>query len=330
MKKKILCGLLFLASVFGFGLFSSLPAVASSGTVPINVTENWNTYSDQTGLHDNIYDGAVNIPYNMLNVDPAWLKEIYYSRWRTGALSIGDSQNLYNTISVKVVITTGSNSVSQRVIDGGFMVWGNLTDSDNVSYSVNTEDSTCAYVANTSRIEITCSFTLDNYKTLKQFDIRFGVSPASTSTHLYAIARDTTVRLASITVDYTGSQDPNVALNEQRNAILGQINSSLANMDHYQDEIDRENAKEAQLNQQKNGLGVSAQNTGNPFDILFNATGCQSLSTVSSWFGRQDTIQICSPYPSGIGGVIKFVGSALVVALLIRLYYKRLKGGYNG
>ena len=335
MKKKILCGLLFLAFVFGFGLFSSLPVVASSGTVVINVTENWNSYADQTGFHENISDGAVSIPHNILNVDPNFLKSVSYSRFQTGSLTIGDTQNLYNTVSVKVLIRAqGTQGVDPRVVQGAGLVWGTLYDSDNVAYSVGNDVfgmDNCVYVANSSTIEMTCSVTLDNYKTLKKFDIRFsGGSAASSSTHYYAYAGGEPVVLRGISVSYTGSQDPNVALNQQRNALLAQINSAILNTDHYQEEVDREDAKERQLNQQKSGLGVTAQNTGNPFDGLFNATGCQSLPTVSGWFGRQDTIQICSPYPNSIGGVIKFVGSALVVALLIRLYYKRLKGGYNG
>lgn len=335
MKKKILCGLLFLASVFGFGLLSSLPAVATSGTIPINITENWNSYDDQTGRHDNISDGAVSIPHNLLNVDPNFLKSISYSRFQTGSLNIGDSSNLYNTISVKVLIqANGSPGVDPNVVSGRALVWGTLYDSDNVAYSVGNDPTglnNCVYVASSSQLELTCSITLQNYKTLSKFDIRLsGGSASSSSSLFYAYAGGSPVVLRGISVSYSGSQDPNVALNEQRNALLSQINSAIISADHYDEEVARENAKEAELNRQKGDLGVSANNTGNPFDNLFNATGCQALPTISSWFGRSDVLEVCSPYPSTIGGVIKFVGSALVVGLLIRLYYKRLKGGYNG
>lgn len=99
--------------------------------------------------------------------------------------------------------------------------------------------------------------------------------------------------------------------------------------DDYEDQKQREEDKEDELNESKSGLSISAQNTGNPFASLFTTSSCVNMPTVGGWFGRSD-LRICSPYPQSIQGVIDFVGSAIVVGLLVRLYYKKLKGGVDG
>lgn len=87
--------------------------------------------------------------------------------------------------------------------------------------------------------------------------------------------------------------------------------------------------KERNLEDQSGDLALSTPVTGNPFASLFGATDCVTLTTISSWFGREDSpMRVCSPYPSQIRPVLNFVTSAIVTGLLIRLYYKKLQGGY--
>lgn len=99
-----------------------------------------------------------------------------------------------------------------------------------------------------------------------------------------------------------------------------------------QERWEADKAEEAQreedLSEQSEDVTISAQNPGNPFASLFSTQECQSLPTVSSWFNMDSPIQVCSPYPAQIKPVIQFVSSALVIGLLIRLYFKLFKGGY--
>lgn len=115
---------------------------------------------------------------------------------------------------------------------------------------------------------------------------------------------------------------------------FNQLNQSIQDSEDGEQsrwELDKQEQqdKEDELESSSGDLSINASNTGNPFASLFNASGCQNMPTVGGWFG-DSSLRICSPYPSSIGGVIRFVGSAVVVALLIRLYYKKLKGGVDG
>lgn len=102
-----------------------------------------------------------------------------------------------------------------------------------------------------------------------------------------------------------------------------------ASQNRWEQDKQEQADKQDELEDQSDNLSLSAQNPGNPFASMFNSTGCQSLPTVSSWFNMSEPMQVCSPYPQHIRPIIEFVSSALVVGLLIRLYFKQLNGGYN-
>lgn len=98
----------------------------------------------------------------------------------------------------------------------------------------------------------------------------------------------------------------------------------------YEQEKEEESEREAQIQSDADDSQISAQVTGNPFTALFSSNECVTLTTISGWFNASPAIQVCSPYPANIRPILLFVTSALMVGLLIRLYYKRLNGGYNG
>lgn len=98
--------------------------------------------------------------------------------------------------------------------------------------------------------------------------------------------------------------------------------------DRWESDKEEESQREQDLTDQSDDVSISAQNPGNPFASLFTTQDCQSLPTISSWFNMDSPMQVCSPYPAQIKPVIQFVSSALVIGLLIRLYFKLFKGGY--
>lgn len=99
--------------------------------------------------------------------------------------------------------------------------------------------------------------------------------------------------------------------------------------DRWEQDKQEQADKQDELESQSDDLAVSAQNPGNPFASMFNSSGCQSLPTVSSWFNMSEPMQVCSPYPQNIRPIIEFVSSAIVVGLLLRVYFKQLNGGYD-
>ncbi|MBO7736102.1 MAG: hypothetical protein J6S67_26260 [Methanobrevibacter sp.] len=114
-----------------------------------------------------------------------------------------------------------------------------------------------------------------------------------------------------------------------QNSTLGAIRAQTQQQhDDYENEVQREEDKQDELEEQSGDLSLSAQSTGNPFASLFTTNSCITLTSISSWFNVSPAIQICSPYPENIRPILTFVTSAVVVGLLIRLYYKNLKGGF--
>lgn len=97
----------------------------------------------------------------------------------------------------------------------------------------------------------------------------------------------------------------------------------------YEETIQREEDKQNELEAQADDLSLSTPATANPFASLFTSADCANLPTIAGWLGTTpDKIRVCSPYPSQIRPVIEFLSSAIVVGLLIRLYYSKLQGGY--
>lgn len=99
--------------------------------------------------------------------------------------------------------------------------------------------------------------------------------------------------------------------------------------DDYESEVEREENKQDELEDQADDVNISANAITNPFSSLFSSPNCASLPTLASWLNvSANNIQVCSPYPQQFRPIIEFVSSAIVVGLLIRVYYKQLKGGF--
>ena len=100
--------------------------------------------------------------------------------------------------------------------------------------------------------------------------------------------------------------------------------------DDYESEVEREENKQDELEEQSENVSISTPATSNPFASLFTSPDCATLPTLASWLHVSDPnkIKVCSPYPSSFRPVIEFVSSAILIGLLIRLYYKHLNGGY--
>lgn len=126
-------------------------------------------------------------------------------------------------------------------------------------------------------------------------------------------------------------------ISEQGDRVVNSIDNLNVSIENSEDgaqarwEQDKQEQadKQDELESQSDDLAVSAQNPGNPFASMFNSSGCQSLPTVSSWFNMSEPMQVCSPYPQNIRPIIEFVSSAIVVGLLLRVYFKQLNGGYD-
>lgn len=98
----------------------------------------------------------------------------------------------------------------------------------------------------------------------------------------------------------------------------------------YENEVQREEDKQDELEDQADDVNISANAISNPFSNLFSSANCASLPTLASWLHvSANNIQVCSPYPQQFRPIIEFVSSAIVVGLLIRVYYKQLRGGYD-
>lgn len=133
----------------------------------------------------------------------------------------------------------------------------------------------------------------------------------------------------------TFTNDESEALIRQQNAILNNINNSIQNInsDYDKEKSDLQD-KEDELDIQSGDLSLNADILSNPFSSLFwsnltNYTTCYTTSTIHNLFNASP-MRFCPIIKSGFGNIYPFVANAVVVAILIRLYYKKLKGGRDG
>ena len=132
------------------------------------------------------------------------------------------------------------------------------------------------------------------------------------------------------------------ALNTDRNNILNNIDNSInyyndSEQQRWETERQEQADKEDELNDQADGLSLSASNLSNPFLSLFGSSvssfgSCYRTQSLHALFNSSSWL-ICPPFVNATAGVknaISFVSNAFVVVLLIRLYYKKLKGGVDG
>lgn len=130
------------------------------------------------------------------------------------------------------------------------------------------------------------------------------------------------------------TNDISDALDSSRNNILNNIDNSINNVynQQKQDELD----KEQELNSQSDNLSLSASNIVNPFISFFDSrlrgyNTCYTTTSIHSLFNALP-FKFC-PISFGISGgptIFRAVASLFTVGLLIRLYYKKLKGGRDG
>ena len=118
---------------------------------------------------------------------------------------------------------------------------------------------------------------------------------------------------------------------EQINAISS-INQG--EQERWETERQEQNEKEAELNDQSSDLSLSASVTSNPFTDLFlsnpfSVSTCFTTQSIHALF-NVSAWTICSPFRQPLINILTYGNSLLVTALLIRLYYKKLKGGVDG
>lgn len=207
-----------------------------------------------------------------------------------------------------------------------------------------------------------CNGTTTEYTSVSQVRVYFGNENGSV---VYGYANQNDIIYTGASYHFDTSKDPSFdqleqihalaeqirdgvgqttdAINNQTIILNNSIQSTTSAVDNLtqatQDAEDGEQSrweadkqersdKEDELENQAGDLSISAQNPGNPFENLFNSSGCQSLPTISGWFNMSEPMQVCSPYPDKIRPVLEFVSSAIVIGLLLRVYFKQLKGGY--
>lgn len=125
------------------------------------------------------------------------------------------------------------------------------------------------------------------------------------------------------------------AINNTSSAIDRQTDSE---QERWEVERDEQNEKEDELEDQSGDLSISASVTSNPFTSLFyaspfpsNYTPCFRLNwSTTTLLGLSEPPNICSIYPPSVRAILSSVSSLLILALVIRLYYKKLKGGVDG
>lgn len=140
--------------------------------------------------------------------------------------------------------------------------------------------------------------------------------------------------LSNMTTANNNAQAEIAAINNvlaEQQATTRAINAQTQQQhDDYENEVQREEDKQDELEDQADDVNISANAIANPFSNLFGSPNCASLPTLASWLHvSANNIQVCSPYPQQFRPIIEFVSSAIVVGLLIRVYYKQLRGGYD-
>lgn len=187
-------------------------------------------------------------------------------------------------------------------------------------------------------------------------DIGFVYNWGSGSGNLKVIQVQQLRLRSDASVDYSSSLSAIVsAINSEKNTLGGKLdtlhsdNSSIISAindmsidiqnstddasdqahEDYEDSKQREEDKQDELEDQSGDVSISASAIANPFASLFGSPNCATLPTLASWLHTDaNKIKVCSPYPQQFRPIIEFVSSAIVVGLLIRVYYKQLKGGY--
>lgn len=194
------------------------------------------------------------------------------------------------------------------------------------------------------------------------FDL-YGVSPTSqvisddgsfyitVGTYAYNEQQDSplvkrSIVFANLPLYFNGLDVGNISLQtsadtsllEQNNQLLQEINNNISSIDNGEQqrwEQDREDMsnKEDELEDQADNLSLSADIPTNPFTSYFvtsfNSSACVRLSRVGAWFNN-DNLVVCSPYPSSIRPALVLISNIFLFGLICRLYYKKLKGGFDG
>lgn len=104
------------------------------------------------------------------------------------------------------------------------------------------------------------------------------------------------------------------------------------NQDRYEEEKQERQDKEDELNESVEDLSLSASVVQNPFTSLFwnmSSYRCYTTSYLHGFFNAQP-FTVCPPYPQQYYSIIRVCGTMFIFALLVRVYYKILKGGFNG
>lgn len=162
----------------------------------------------------------------------------------------------------------------------------------------------------------------------------YQVTSSTNVPHLYIEQSPSQI---SFTTDYSE------ALQREQNAILNNINNSLSNIDNslnnQESDYDKEkadlDAKESELESDVDNFSLTAPiPTNNLFRFFrdpFNDYNqrCFTTATLHTLF-NVEPILICSIFTSNVRVFIRVASNFVLLALILRLYFKKMKGGFNG
>lgn len=158
-------------------------------------------------------------------------------------------------------------------------------------------------------------------------DYNFWLTNSQTSSPIFYVEQNPT------TIEWSGSL-PDPVSREQVTA----INSiEEGNQRRWETEREEQDAKEEELESQADGLSLSANVPTNPLFrfFVFPFTNvaehpCYTTEALHSWFNSSSPFVVCSPLPYSARQAIVLGTNFIFLGLLLRLYFKKLKGGIDG
>lgn len=124
------------------------------------------------------------------------------------------------------------------------------------------------------------------------------------------------------------------AINNTSSAIDRQTDSE---QERWEIEREEQNEKEDELEDQSGDLSLSASTPSNvlfrffrnPFNTSDSSSRCYTTVTIHTWFSASP-FTVCSPMSTSMRQFISFASNFILLALILRLYFKKLKGGVDG
>lgn len=167
-----------------------------------------------------------------------------------------------------------------------------------------------------------------------------------TSADIESVSQNITDAIEDLEVTVSGSSVTPAQIQSAVVSAIQQsgVNDSIdsieeGNQQRYEEEKQERDDKEVELNDSVSDLSLSTPAPSNPFTQFFieNPFGsspsssrvCVNASQIGDLFNYPN-LRVCSPYPTGFWSFFRLINSFFVLGLLIRLYIKHMKGGFNG